>query len=233
MGLLNLKVPSREDFRSERIVLREESSNSADPRFWNFSCMRGKRSGRIFKSVVKHSTAVLLSVGPERMRWNTRPATATKLGFPGVGNACDDSIEAKEKIRFNFRDSFGVSGERRKTSNSGGGWGRRWTAERRLPSWPQQNPGFSPVRSSMRHLGHRLSAARLFEDEPQVKRGVKIGLITQVSDLVYVGGFVTSIGEHGIMIKIYTCSRRKPNRKIQSGSQEVHTAILRYTLSRW
>ena len=186
MGLLNLKVPSREDFRSERIVLREESSNSADPRFWNFSCMRGKRSGRIFKSVVKHSTAVLLSVGPERMRWNTRPATATKLGFPGVGNACDDSIEAKEKIRFNFRDSFGVSGERRKTSNSGGGWGRRWTAERRLPSWPQQNPGFSPVRSSMRHLGHRLSAARLFEDEPQVKRGVKIGLITQVSDLVYV-----------------------------------------------
>ena len=108
---------------------------------------------------------------------------ATKLGFPGVGNACVDSIAAKEKIRFNFRDDREISGEFRKILNSLGRGGRGWMAENRLPFGPQQNPGFSPVRSVMPHVPHRLSAARLFEDEPHASRCVNMGAMIQLSDM--------------------------------------------------
>ena len=89
-------------------------------------------------------------------------------------------------------------------------------AEKRVPSRPQQDPGFSPVRSSMRHLGHRLSAARLFEDEPQVKRGVEIGLIAQVFQTC----FVTSIGEHGIMKNI--CAHAENRTARWSAGSRIH-----------
>ena len=35
-----------------------------------------------------------------------------------------------------------------------------------------------------------------------------MGLIAQVSDIVYVGGFVTSIGKHGIMKNIYVLTQK-------------------------
>jgi hypothetical protein len=35
---------------------------------------------------------------------------ARKLGCPGNGNACDDSIDAKEKIRLSFRDNAEMCG---------------------------------------------------------------------------------------------------------------------------
>ena len=68
----------------------------------------------------------------------------------------------------------------------------------------------------MQPLGHRLSVARLFEDEHQVKRGVGIGLIAQVSDIMYVGGFVTSIDKHGIMKNTYVLTKKiKPQGGVQ------------------
>jgi len=62
------------------------------------------------------------------MQWYILPATATKLGFPGVGNACIDSIAAKEKMRFNFWDNLKILGEFKKTLNLLGRGGRHWTA---------------------------------------------------------------------------------------------------------
>ena len=53
---------------------------------------------------------------------------ATKLGFPGAGNACVDSMAAKEKMRFSFHDNLEMSGEFKKVLNSLGREGRGSTA---------------------------------------------------------------------------------------------------------
>ena len=84
-----------------------------------------------------------------------------------------------------------------------------------------------PPGSHIGFFGHPLSAARLFEDEPQVKRGVEIGLIARVSDLVYVGDFVTSIGEHGIMKNIYVLTQ-KTELQDPPGRAVRRRCILRY-----
>jgi len=41
---------------------------------------------------------------PPRSLWYIRPEIATNDGLPGVGNVCDDSNAANEKMRFNRRE---------------------------------------------------------------------------------------------------------------------------------
>ena len=91
-----------------------------------------------------------------------------------------DSIAAKEKMRFNFQESHEMLGEFKKTLNSLGRGGRRWTAAKQLPFGPQQNPSLSPVRSSMPHVRHCRGLERLFLVEPQESCRVVMGPMAQV-----------------------------------------------------
>lgn len=71
-----------------------------------------------------------------------------KAGGPAGkrGNSWDVSNAAKEKIKFNRRETEETQGSLKKISNSSGRGGSARGSFAYLPFGPQQNPGRSPVR---------------------------------------------------------------------------------------